>query len=73
MTEKKPRKRKTGARRQAFAERLRAEYYAGNSIRSLVRKTGYSYGTVHNLLVQADTKFRPRGGRRARPVPEDQR
>ncbi|MGW2951597.1 helix-turn-helix domain-containing protein [Streptomyces eurythermus] len=58
---RKPRKR--GADRIAFAERLRAEYYAGASIRNLADRTGYAYGTVRNLLLDVDTKLRKRGGR----------
>ncbi|MCX4609489.1 helix-turn-helix domain-containing protein [Streptomyces mirabilis] len=59
--------RKTGRDRRAFAERLRAEYYAGASIRNLAERTGYSYGTVRNLLLSVKTKLRKRGGGRPRP------
>ncbi|MFI2434735.1 helix-turn-helix domain-containing protein [Streptomyces sp. NPDC018693] len=60
--------RKKGQERTAFAERLRAEYYAGSSIRNLADRTGYSYGTVRNLLLSVGTKLRKRGGGRPRPV-----
>ncbi|PWI16058.1 hypothetical protein DI272_19200 [Streptomyces sp. Act143] len=65
--------RKAGPERKAFGERLRADYYAGSSIRNLADRTGYAYGTVRKLLLEAGTKLRKRGGGRVRPVPgEDQ-
>lgn len=60
--------RKRGGERKAFGERLRAEYYAGSSIRNLADRTGYAYGTVRKLLLDAGTKLRKRGGGRPRPV-----
>ncbi|MYR58874.1 hypothetical protein GTY54_22410 [Streptomyces sp. SID625] len=62
--------RKRGADRTAFGERLRAEYYAGSSIRNLADRTGYAYGTVRTLLLDVGTVLRKRGGGRPRPVPE---
>ncbi|WP_328434514.1 helix-turn-helix domain-containing protein [Streptomyces sp. NBC_00425] len=59
-----------GEQRQAKAEELQAKYYAGSSIRSLADQTGYSYGTVRNLLLLAGTRLRKRGGGLPRPVPE---
>lgn len=58
--------RKRGEQRRAFAERLRTDYYAGSSIRNLADRTGYSYGTVRNLLLSVDTKLRARGGGKRR-------
>lgn len=52
-----------------------AEYRAGASIRTLAAGTGYSYGTVREILLSNDVPLRPRGGGRvaqsktsARPV-----
>lgn len=39
-----------------------AAYRKGLSIRSIARKTGQSYGTVHNRLTAAKVKLRGRGG-----------
>ncbi|MGY3199810.1 helix-turn-helix domain-containing protein [Streptomyces sp. TE5632] len=61
--------RLTGEKRTAKAMELKGLYYAGSSIRNLVDETGYSYGTVRNLLREAKTKFRRRGG--GRPAPTD--
>ncbi|MGV9913434.1 helix-turn-helix domain-containing protein [Streptomyces tendae] len=58
--------RKRGEQRTAFAERLRTDYYAGSSIRNLADRTGYSYGTVRNLLLSVGTKLRARGGGKRR-------
>ncbi|MEU1853974.1 helix-turn-helix domain-containing protein [Streptomyces sp. NPDC019990] len=60
--------RLTGEARQAKALELKGKYYAGASIRNLVERTGYSYGTVRNLLVLAKTQFRRRGGGRPRAI-----
>jgi lambda repressor-like predicted transcriptional regulator len=37
-------------------------YRKGSSIRAISRKTGKSYGTVHNMLVEKGVKRRSRGG-----------
>ncbi|KQW13585.1 helix-turn-helix domain-containing protein [Streptomyces sp. Root369] len=65
ISTRQPRKR--GQERLAFAERLRADYYAGSSIRNLADRTGYSYGTVRNYLLAVHTKLRKRGSGRPRP------
>ncbi|MCG7606938.1 helix-turn-helix domain-containing protein [Mycobacterium syngnathidarum] len=41
---------------------LRKEYEGGASIRSLVAKTGRSYGSIHSLLRESGTTMRSRGG-----------
>jgi lambda repressor-like predicted transcriptional regulator len=53
--------KKTPARKAA-AKTVASTYRKGASIRSLARKTGKSYGTVHNMLVETGTKRRSRGG-----------
>lgn len=67
------RPRKTGAERLAFAEQLKADYYAGSSIRNLADRTGYAYGTVRSLLLLVGTKLRKRGGGCPRPIAEQDR
>jgi hypothetical protein len=62
------RPRLTGPERTQLAEKLRDDYEAGSTIRSLAQRNGYSYGTVHTLLLEAHTKLRKRGGR-PRPAP----
>jgi hypothetical protein len=47
--------------RAAARRSLHAQYERGASVRQLVRATGYAYGTVHTLLVEAGTAFRDRG------------
>ncbi|MFF0092778.1 helix-turn-helix domain-containing protein [Streptomyces canus] len=66
ISTRQPRKR--GQERTAFAERLRSDYYAGSSIRNLADRTGYSYGTVRNLLLDVGTVLRKRGGKKRRPA-----
>ncbi|WP_166904576.1 helix-turn-helix domain-containing protein [Mycobacterium sp. DL440] len=41
---------------------LRKAYEGGASIRSLVAKTGRSYGSIHSLLRESGTTMRSRGG-----------
>ncbi|BCZ25013.1 hypothetical protein MTY59_48680 [Mycobacterium senriense] len=43
-------------------DELRHAYEGGASIRSLVAKTGRSYGSVHSLLRESGTTMRSRGG-----------
>ncbi|WP_399341957.1 helix-turn-helix domain-containing protein [Umezawaea sp. Da 62-37] len=49
-----------GPSRQLLAGCLRGRYDAGASIRTLTRGVG-SYGFVRDLLVEAETEFRPGG------------
>lgn len=42
-------------------DQLRHEYEQGASIRELAQLRGYSYGTVHNLLLEAGTVLRAVG------------
>ncbi|MFJ6561992.1 helix-turn-helix domain-containing protein [Streptomyces sp. NPDC091412] len=51
-----------GADRTKTALKMQGRYYAGSSIRNLADSTGWSYGTVRNLLISVDTEFRKRGG-----------
>lgn len=52
-----------GVRTEA-ANILLKRYNQGESIRDLAASSGYSIGLVRNLLIEADVKFRPKGGRR---------
>ncbi|NUQ97872.1 MAG: transcriptional regulator [Streptomyces sp.] len=56
----------TGDDRTAYAEDLAELYHAGSSIRALVRRTGRSYGCIHQLLIDAGVTLRPRGSARIR-------
>ena len=56
----------TGPDRQAYAEDLAELYHAGSSIRGIANRTGRSYGCVHQLLLDAGVKLRPRGSARIR-------
>ncbi len=49
------------SRDELLAE-LRKAYEGGASIRSLVSKTGRSYGSIHSLLRESGTTMRSRGG-----------
>jgi hypothetical protein len=62
------RTRATGLTPDAFLQRLANEYTAGDTIRSLGARYGYSYGGMHSLLRRAQVTFRPRG--HARVVPK---
>ena len=50
------------AARKSTAKSVASSYKKGSSIRTLARKTGKSYGTVHNMLKETGTKRRSRGG-----------
>ncbi len=56
--------------REQVVEELRRAYEGGASIRTLVARTGRSYGAVHAMLIEAGATMRSRGGpnRRARPA-----
>jgi hypothetical protein len=58
----------TGDARTRFQKQAAAEYVAGDTIRSLATRYGYSYGGMHSLLRRAQVTFRPRG--HARVVPK---
>ena len=47
--------------RRAVADNLRERYELGASLRQLARETGYAYGTVHTLLLEAGATLRTRG------------
>lgn len=58
-----------GEAREKEALRLQDRYYAGSSVRNLVESSGWSFGTVHNLLAEVDTVMRKQGGQpRLRPA-----
>jgi hypothetical protein len=59
-------RRITGAERLGLASALAQQYMAGESIRSLVASTSWSYGFVHRMLAESGVRFRPRGGARRR-------
>ena len=48
--------------RDQLLDELRHAYEGGASIRSLVAKTGRSYGSIHSLLRESGTTMRSRGG-----------
>jgi transposase len=50
------------AARKKQAHTVASTYKRGLSIRAIARKTGKSYGTVHNMLKETSTKRRSRGG-----------
>ena len=52
----------TGQARAAAAADCRKYYEAGNSIRDVARRFGYSFGKAHTLLREAGTEFRGRDG-----------
>lgn len=52
-----------GEERTRTAQEMRAHYEAGSSIRNLVNRYGWSYGTTRSLLLSAGTKLRKRGAR----------
>jgi hypothetical protein len=56
-----------GAERRALAEILKQRYVAGESIRTIARDIGRSYGCVHRLLIEAGTEFRMTGGDHREP------
>lgn len=53
---------KKAPKRQATARSAASLYRKGLSIRRVAKKTGKSYGTVHNMLVEKGVKRRSRGG-----------
>ena len=52
----------TGSDRSTLAGVLTAKYVQGASIRTLAEEAGRSYGFVHRLLSESETKLRSRGG-----------
>ena len=52
----------TGQARAAAAADCREYYEAGNSVRAVARRFGYSCGKAHQLLAEAGTTFRGRDG-----------
>jgi hypothetical protein len=57
-----PRRRLSGAEREAASRALLARYESGRSIRELCAETGYSIGRVRKLLEEAGVTYRGRGG-----------
>lgn len=49
------------ARTQTVAN-VAAQYRKGASIRDIAARKNLSYGTVHNMLTEANAKMRSRGG-----------
>lgn len=60
-----PHERMDSETQDVVAERLRAEYESGTSIRELANQTGYTIARVRTLLASAGTELRPRGIRAA--------
>jgi transposase len=48
--------------RAKTAATVASSYRKGASVRAIARKTGKSYGTVHNMLQEKRVKMRSRGG-----------
>lgn len=57
------------ADRKRLASQLRAAYEQGAPIRALAKTCGRSYGFIAQLLKEAGTTMRPRGG--TRPTRDD--
>ena len=55
------------ADRRRLAAELRLAYEDGAPIRTLAATCGRSFGFIQQLLNEAGTTMRPRGGRRAPP------
>lgn len=53
-----------GPARRRTAKLLRRHYYAGKTIQQISDEFGRSYGLVHNLLAEVNTKFRKRSTKR---------
>ncbi|MFF7880956.1 helix-turn-helix domain-containing protein [Streptomyces sp. NPDC020794] len=51
----------TGTARRETADRLKARYEAGATVREIAAETGHSVGGVVYLLHQAGTAMRPSG------------
>jgi hypothetical protein len=58
--------RSTPAERRAHQKRARTLYLDGESIRTIARQLGRSYGYARNLLLDAGVELRP-SGRQPRP------
>ncbi|KWX25255.1 MULTISPECIES: helix-turn-helix domain-containing protein [Mycolicibacterium] len=54
--------KETNKTRDELLNELRRAYEGGASIRSLVARTGRSYGSIHSLLRESGTTMRSRGG-----------
>jgi transposase len=52
----------TGAQRDRLHDELKSRYEGGESIRSIAKSMGRSYGFVHNVLAETDVELRKRGG-----------
>ncbi len=58
-----------GAARQELGRALRARYEHGASLQVLADETGWSYGFIRRVLIEAGASLRGRGGPRGpRPV-----
>jgi hypothetical protein len=56
-----------GDQRVHLANHLAEQYRGGASIRDLGRRTGRSYGSIHQLLREAGVELRTRGGDQRSP------
>jgi hypothetical protein len=54
--------RKPKKTRDEMLQELRSAYEGGASIRTLVARTGRSYGSIHSMLLESGTTLRGRGG-----------
>lgn len=55
-----------GTDRETFSARLARGYGNGKPIRTLATENNRSYGSVHQLLIEAGVELRARGGSRVR-------
>ncbi|CAJ1583251.1 helix-turn-helix domain-containing protein [[Mycobacterium] wendilense] len=54
--------KKPNKARDQLIDELRRAYEGGASIRTLVARTGRSYGSIHSMLRESGTTMRSRGG-----------
>ena len=59
-------RRIVGAERSTWTKDYLRRYSGGDSIRTIARETGRSYGFVHRILTEGGATIRGRGGPRPR-------
>ena len=65
----KPATRIVGPERARWTKDYLRRYSQGDSIRTIARDTGRSYGFVHRILTEGGAQLRARGGPRTRRNP----
>jgi len=61
--------RLVGSERMTWLKDCLRRYIAGDSIRTIARDTGRSYGFAHQILVEGGAALRGRGAPRVRRTP----